>query len=94
VVLGCTHYPLLLDELRLAAPWPVEFIDPAPAIARRVREVANAAAAAPPRRSGAFPPGTVLFTARRGEANEALAAYARFGFETAELLDLPARETV
>jgi len=36
IVLACTHYPLLLDRLRALAPWPVEWIDPAPAIARRV----------------------------------------------------------
>src|SRR5262249_34996410 len=36
VVLACTHYPLLLDRLVRLAPWPVAWIDPAPAIARRV----------------------------------------------------------
>lgn len=36
VVLACTHYPLLLDRLTRLAPWPVDWIDPAPAIARRV----------------------------------------------------------
>jgi glutamate racemase len=36
VVLACTHYPLLLDRLLRLAPWPVAWIDPAPAIARRV----------------------------------------------------------
>ena len=36
VVLACTHYPLLLDRLKRLAPWPVDWIDPAPAIARRV----------------------------------------------------------
>lgn len=36
VVLGCTHYPLLLDRLPALAPWPVEWLDPAPAIARRI----------------------------------------------------------
>ena len=35
VVLACTHYPLLLDLFRRLAPWPVEWIDPAPAIAQR-----------------------------------------------------------
>jgi glutamate racemase len=35
VVLACTHYPLLLDRLIRLAPWPVDWIDPAPAIARR-----------------------------------------------------------
>ena len=36
VVLACTHYPLLLDRLARLAPWPVDWIDPSPAIARRV----------------------------------------------------------
>ena len=36
VVLACTHYPLLLERLQTLSPWPVNFIDPAPAIARRV----------------------------------------------------------
>jgi glutamate racemase len=36
VVLACTHYPLLLDRLRRLSPWEVNFVDPAPAIARRI----------------------------------------------------------
>jgi glutamate racemase len=36
VVLACTHFPLLLDRFVKLAPWPVNWIDPAPAIARRV----------------------------------------------------------
>ena len=36
VVLGCTHYPLIRHRLEPLAPWPVNWIDPAPAIARRV----------------------------------------------------------
>jgi glutamate racemase len=39
VVLACTHYPLLIAEFTALAPWPVAFIDPAPAIARRVLEL-------------------------------------------------------
>ena len=35
-MLACTHYLLLLDRLTRLAPWPVDWIDPAPAIARRV----------------------------------------------------------
>jgi glutamate racemase len=42
VVLACTHYPLLKDELEAAAPWPVRFIDPGPAIAQQVGRVARA----------------------------------------------------
>jgi glutamate racemase len=36
IVLACTHFPLLVDRLNRLAPWPVDWIDPAPAIARRV----------------------------------------------------------
>jgi glutamate racemase len=39
VVLACTHFPLLLDRLKRLAPWPVDWIDPAPAIARRVSDL-------------------------------------------------------
>lgn len=39
VVLACTHFPLLIDELVRLAPWPVAWIDPSNAIARRVRDV-------------------------------------------------------
>jgi glutamate racemase len=42
VVLACTHYPLLLDRLVRLAPWPVDWIDPAPAIARRVSDLLGA----------------------------------------------------
>ncbi|MGB7126552.1 MAG: glutamate racemase [Methylovirgula sp.] len=39
IVLACTHYPLLLAEFERLAPWPVTWIDPAEAIARRVDHV-------------------------------------------------------
>lgn len=35
VVLACTHYPLLLPILDQLAPWPVIWLDPASAIAKR-----------------------------------------------------------
>jgi len=34
IILGCTHYPLVLEHLRAHAPWPVEWIDSSDAIAR------------------------------------------------------------
>jgi glutamate racemase len=43
-VLACTHYPLLLERFMKLAPWPVEWIDPAPAIARRVADLLGPAA--------------------------------------------------
>src|ERR1700720_4430987 len=39
IVLACTHFPLLMDRLVRLAPWPVDWIDPAPAIARRVADL-------------------------------------------------------
>jgi len=40
VVLACTHYPFLAEHFRRLGAWPVAWIDPAPAIARRVAAVA------------------------------------------------------
>lgn len=45
VVLACTHYPLLADRFAKLAPWPVTWIDPAPAIARRVTQLMGPATA-------------------------------------------------
>ncbi len=39
VVLACTHYPLLQHRFRQSQPWPVSYLDPAPAIARRVGQL-------------------------------------------------------
>ena len=60
VVLACTHYPLLLDRLTRLAPWPVDWIDPAPAIARRV-SICSALPAAKAIEAGA----EMIFTSRR-----------------------------
>ncbi len=39
IVLGCTHYPFLLPLMRRIAPAGVNFIDPAPAVARHLADV-------------------------------------------------------
>ncbi len=39
IVLGCTHYPFLLPVMQRIAPRGVKFIDPAPAVARRLKDV-------------------------------------------------------
>lgn len=39
IVLGCTHYPFLLPLMQHIAPEGVNFIDPAPAVARRLLSV-------------------------------------------------------
>jgi glutamate racemase len=63
IVLACTHYPLLIERLRQVAPWPVEFIDPAPAIARRVTDLLGTVS--PPLRKGAT---GAFFTSGRAPA--------------------------
>ena len=88
VVLGCTHYPLLIEEMEQVAPWPVTYIDPAPAIARRVADVADETP--PIEARGAVPPhGTVILTSPRGGATESLAAYAAMGFPWSDFMELP-----
>jgi glutamate racemase len=87
VVLACTHYPLLLEELVTAAPWPVQFIDPAPAIARRVVDVLGIAER-PCSREGAND-GTVFFTSARGRNPESLSAYASVGFAHPDVFEMP-----
>jgi glutamate racemase len=37
VVLACTHYPFLTNVFRRLAPWPVDWLNPAEAIARHAR---------------------------------------------------------
>jgi glutamate racemase len=74
VVLACTHYPLLLDRLVRLAAWPVDWIDPAPAIARRVRELIGPAAAGAS--SGAA---RAIFTSGAQPSRALAAALARFG---------------
>jgi glutamate racemase len=60
VVLACTHYPLLLDRLVRLAPWPVDWIDPAPAIARRVSTLLG-----PPITANDDAGAEMIFTSRR-----------------------------
>lgn len=39
LVLGCTHYPFLIDQIRRVLPAGIEVVDPAPAVARQVARV-------------------------------------------------------
>jgi len=77
VVLACTHYPLLLERLQKLAPWPVNFLDPAPAIARRV-----AALLGPAEPGSAAPPGRAVFSSGQAPSPALAAALGRFGLET------------
>ncbi|MBV9077878.1 MAG: glutamate racemase [Methylobacteriaceae bacterium] len=74
VVLGCTHYPLLLPRLEALAPWSVTWLDPAGAVARRAGDLLG------PRRGGAAEPESfALFTGGAGLTPGLRAALAERG---------------
>ncbi len=88
IVLACTHYPLILDRLKALAPWPVRWIDSAPAIARRVADLAGEIAEdfPPP------PPMRALFTSDRDLTPALRAALAARGIAETGVLPVAAKE--
>jgi glutamate racemase len=75
VVLACTHYPLLTARYRTVAPWPVDWLDPAPAIARRVVDLIGAQ----PQSETPIAP-RMIFTSGRTPPPHLAAALKTFGF--------------
>ncbi|MGD1036995.1 MAG: glutamate racemase [Roseiarcus sp.] len=75
VVLACTHFPLLMEHFVRLAPWPVDFVDPAPAIARRVDALLGERGA--PRGPQAISP--AIFTSGRPPSVELQKALRRHG---------------
>lgn len=84
ITLACTHYPLLLPRLQRLAPWPVEWIDPAPAIARRTAQLLGPAQ---PRREHAST--VAVFTDGTSLSGPAHIALAGFGLARIETEPLP-----
>jgi glutamate racemase len=76
VTLACTHFPLLLAWLDRLAPWPVAWIDPAPAIARRVVDLIGKAG------EGRGAPGRAFFTSGRAPPPVLAKALREFGLST------------
>lgn len=75
IVLACTHYPLLLDRLVRLAPWPVDWVDPAPAIARRAADLIG-----PPAQAGASQGNAqIIFTSGEAPPPALTATLAQFG---------------
>jgi glutamate racemase len=88
IVLGCTHYPLLAEEISSVAPWPVTYLDPAGAIARRVGDMLDLTPLGDD--DPELPPhGTVLVTSSAASDTVTQVAYAKFGYPRMEVLDLP-----
>ncbi len=88
IVLGCTHYPLITEEIASVAPWPVTYIDPSAAIARRVGDVADVT-----RRTADAPElpldRTVILTSNEGVGVGTEVAYSRMGFPHYLVVNLP-----
>lgn len=82
VALGCTHYPLLLPQLRAALSRDAAWLDPAEPVARRVAFVAAQASATPQARDAAMPGGTALHTGDLPQGRAAR-AWAAAGFPRA-----------
>jgi glutamate racemase len=75
IVLACTHYPLLMAALDRLSRWPVTFVDPAPAIARRLDSLISA------RRPGLASRrmGRAIFTSGRAPQSNLQKALLRYG---------------
>ncbi|SFK11997.1 glutamate racemase [Methylocapsa palsarum] len=91
VVLACTHYPLLIGFFERLAPWPVEWIDPAQAIARRTDHVLTqalgfGAGGAIIRNPGSV---TALFTGVAAPGQKLKEALSRRGIEKIDLDSMP-----
>ena len=76
IVLACTHYPLLLDVFRRVAPWPVTWVDPSEAIARRVVAVLGEQGRIP---AGSEEPGAAVFTSGAAPSAALEKALRQFG---------------
>lgn len=77
VILGCTHFPLIVERLQKAAPWPVSFIDPAPAIAKRALSFETPSDAPP-----------LAYVTRAEDVARYAPLFAREGFSQTRLLTL------
>jgi glutamate racemase len=77
VVLACTHFPLIVERLAKLAPWPVDWLDPAPAIARRVAALLGDTVTIP--RASSRTEGRAYFTSGRLPNARLAEALSHFG---------------
>jgi glutamate racemase len=77
IVLACTHYPLLLARFERLSPWRVSFIDPAPAIARRVIDLIGPGSAGTPCAAA-----RAIFTSKRKVSNALASTLAGLGLHS------------
>jgi glutamate racemase len=77
VVLACTRFPLLIGALERLALWPVAFVDPAPAIARRLDSLLGPA----PRSGAPCRTGAAVFTSGMEPQPSLQKALLRYGLK-------------
>lgn len=83
IVLACTHYPLLMEFFERLAPWPVDWIDPAPAIARQADRLLAETFGPDRPASQRTPQRRALFTSGARPDPTLATALARFGLDVA-----------
>ncbi|HEX8449845.1 MAG TPA: glutamate racemase [Allosphingosinicella sp.] len=81
IVLACTHFPLVEEELAAAAPRPVRFVDGKEGIARRTAWLTRHLDW-----PGAAPEGVALFTGRDTDVESYRSGLARYGLTRLERL--------
>lgn len=89
IVLACTHFPLLSDQLRQALPYEVQWIDSGDAIARRVASL-SASMSAPPD-SDAVQPSALVYawmTKPEATATALLPAFAQRGLRSIQFVQV------
>ncbi len=92
IVLACTHYPLLLRQFERLAPWPVAWIDPAPAIARQAGHVLREQlgfSASPASNAASATPNYVIFTGALAAGPELMEALRLRGIKKAVMEPMP-----
>lgn len=81
VVLACTHFPLVAEELEAVSPQPIRFMDGAEGIARRVAVLTDGQAWPAQR-----PPGIAVFTAPADLPSPLVSTLAGYGLARVEFL--------
>ena len=89
IVLACTHYPLLTAHFERLAPWAVEWIDPAPAIARRVEHMLRERAFEHTDHRASARRWRAVFTSGAAPDEELAKALAGFGLSGADFAAMP-----
>ncbi len=93
IVLACTHYPLLASHFERLAPWPVAWIDPAPAIARRAGHVLREQLGFPASNTASAAPNYVVFTGALAPGPELMEALRLRGFDKTVMEPMPLEDS-